>query len=70
MLELKHISFDYGVQMKPDLFKSNARKIAILLGELLKYGGPEVKEAIRSRAGPNLNKPIKPMLKKKDNGSM
>ena len=62
-MKLQNISFNYGVQIKPALFKSNVSKIALLLGELLKYGGPEVEEAIRSRVGPTLIKPVKPELK-------
>ncbi len=56
--------------MKPALFKSNVSKIALLLGELLKYVGPKIKEAIRSRVKPMLNEPVKSMLKKNTNGSM
>ncbi len=62
-LEMKYIIFDYGVQMKPAQFKSNVSEITLSLGELLKYGGPKVKEAIRSRVGPTLTKPVKPELK-------
>ena len=61
--EMKHIVFDYGVQMKPAQFKSNVSEIALSLGESLKYGGPKVEEAIRSGTGPTLTKPIKPELK-------
>ncbi len=60
---MRHIIFEYGVQMKPAQFKSNVSKIALLLGESLKYGGPEVEEAIRSGAAPTLTKPVKPELK-------
>ena len=49
--------------MKTAQFKSNVSKIALLLGELLKYGEPEVKEAIRSGRAPTLTKPTKPELK-------
>ncbi len=59
---MKHIVFDYGVQMKPAQYKSNVSKIALSLGESLKYGGPEVKEAIRSGVGPTLTKLTKPEL--------
>ena len=52
--------------MKSTLFKSNVSKIVLLLGELLKYGGPEVKEAIRSGMAPMLTKPTKPELKEID----
>ena len=55
--EMQHIIFDYGVQMKPAHFKSNVSKIALLLRELSKYGGPKVKEAIRSGVAPTLTKP-------------
>ncbi len=58
----EHIAFNYGVQMKPAQFKSNMSEIALSLGESLKYGGPEVKEAIRSGVGPSLTKPAKPEL--------
>ncbi len=51
-MELQHITFDYGVQMKAAQFKSNASNIVLLLGGLLKCGGPKVKEAIRSEARP------------------
>ncbi len=59
---MKHIIFDYGVQMRPAQFKSNVSEIVLSLGELLKYGGPEVKEAIRSGMLPMLTKPTKPEL--------
>ncbi len=49
--------------MKPAQFKSNISKIALSLGESLKYGGPKVKEAIRSGMAPTLTKPTKPELK-------
>ncbi len=60
---MQHIVFDYGVQMKPAQPKNNAREIALSLGESLKYGGPEVEEAIRSGVAPTLTKPVKPELK-------
>ncbi len=52
--------------MKPALFKSNVSKIALLLGESLKYGGPEIKEAIRSRFVPTITKSTKRELKEID----
>ena len=61
--EIQHILFNYSVQMKPTQFKSNISKIALALGELLKYGGPEVKEAIRSGVAPTATKLTKPTLK-------
>ncbi len=64
--EMQHIIFDYGVQMKPAQFKSNVSKIALSLGESLKYGGPEVKEAVRSGVPPTLTKPTKPTLEMVD----
>ena len=63
MSELQNISFDYGVQMKPALFKSNVSEIELLLRELLKYDDPKVNETIRSGVGPTLVKPVKPELK-------
>ena len=42
-------------------------KIALSLGESLKYSGPEVKEAIRSGVRPTLIKPVKLELKMVDN---
>ncbi len=61
--EMQHVVFNYSVQMKPAQFKSNISKIELSLGELLKYGGLEVKEAIRSGTAPTLMKPTKPELK-------
>ena len=60
--EMQHVIFDYGVQMKTAQFKRNVSEIALLLGESLKYGGPKVKEAIRSGVPPTLIKPTKPTL--------
>ncbi len=37
-----------------------------IFAESLKYGGPEVEEAIRSGVAPTLTKPTKPELKKID----
>ncbi len=51
------------VSKKTAQFKSNISKIALLLGESLKYGDPEVEEAIRSGVAPTLTKPTKPTLK-------
>ncbi len=63
---MQHIVFDYGIQMKMALLKSNVSKIVLSLRELLKYGGPEVKDAIRSGIEPTLTKPAKPTLKEID----
>ncbi len=62
-MEMQHVIFDCGVQMKPAQFKSNVSKIVLSLGESLKYGGTEVGEAIRSRSAPTLTNPTKPELK-------
>ena len=48
---------------EPAQFKSNVSEVALLLGESLKYGGPNVDEAIRSGVGTMLTKPTKPELK-------
>ena len=68
-MEMQHVIFDCNVQMKPAQFKSNVSKIALSLGESLKYSGPKVEEAIRSGMAPTLTKPTKPELKE-DGGKM